>query len=115
MPQTPTATESAPILSVRNLKTHFELDEGKVRAVDGVSYDIRSGQVLGIVGESGCGKSVTAYSILRLIQRPGRIVGGQIRLYPEDGTMIPSDRKRPQVAYTPRDRNRSGNAMPPRR
>src|SRR5690554_3901047 len=82
MPQTPTATESAPILSVRNLKTHFELDEGKVRAVDGVSYDIRSGQVLGIVGESGCGKSMTMRSILRIVEPPGRIVDGEILYRP---------------------------------
>ncbi len=82
MPQIPTATESAPILSVRNLKTHFELDEGKVRAVDGVSYDIRSGQVLGIVGESGCGKSMTMRSILRIVEPPGRIVDGEILYRP---------------------------------
>ncbi len=84
MPQTPTATEPTPILSVRNLKTHFELDEGKVRAVDGVSYDIRSGQVLGIVGESGCGKSMTMRSILRIVEPPGRIVDGEILYRPSN-------------------------------
>jgi peptide/nickel transport system ATP-binding protein len=66
------------ILSIRNLKTYFPQDEGTVRAVDGASFDIHAGQTLGIVGESGCGKSITARSILRIIDRPGRIVEGQI-------------------------------------
>ncbi len=82
MQQTPTATEAKPVLSVRNLRTHFELDEGRVRAVDGVSYDVHSGQVLGIVGESGCGKSMTMRSILRTVEPPGRIVDGQILFRP---------------------------------
>jgi len=68
-----------PVLSVRDLKTHFRLDEGVVRAVDGVSFDLYPGEVVGIVGESGCGKSITMKSILRLVQPPGRIVGGEIR------------------------------------
>jgi oligopeptide/dipeptide ABC transporter ATP-binding protein len=68
----------APLLEVRDLKTHFFLDEGTVRAVDGVSFTIRRGRTLGIVGESGCGKSVTAQSILRIVPRPGRIVSGEI-------------------------------------
>ncbi|HET8627006.1 MAG TPA: ABC transporter ATP-binding protein [Thermomicrobiales bacterium] len=67
-----------PLLEVRNLKTYFETDEGIVRAVDGVSYTIYRGQTLGVVGESGCGKSVTAQSILRIVPRPGRIVSGEI-------------------------------------
>ena len=58
------ALGAAPILSVRELKTYFHLDEGIVRAVDGVSFDVRPGRTLGIVGESGCGKSITARSIL---------------------------------------------------
>src|SRR3954466_33646 len=66
------------LLDVRNLKTHFFTDEGLVRAVDGVSYQIRRGRTIGIVGESGCGKSVTAQSILRIVPRPGRIVEGEI-------------------------------------
>ena len=66
------------LLDVRNLKTHFFTDEGLVRAVDGISYQIRRGRTLGIVGESGCGKSVTAQSILRIVPRPGRIVEGEI-------------------------------------
>ena len=67
-----------PLLSVRNLKTYFTQDEGTVRAVDGVSFDMAPGATLGIVGESGCGKSVTARSILRIVDRPGRIVEGEI-------------------------------------
>lgn len=77
----PSASQAScekPFLSVRNLRTHFFQDEGIVRAVDGASFDICSGQTVGIVGESGCGKSVTARSILRLVQKPGRIVEGQI-------------------------------------
>ncbi len=67
------------LLSVRNLKTYFPQDEGTVKAVDGVSFDLYPGATLGIVGESGCGKSVTARSILRIVDRPGRIVDGEIR------------------------------------
>jgi peptide/nickel transport system ATP-binding protein len=66
------------LLSVRNLKTYFRQDEGTVRAVDGVSFDLYPGATLGVVGESGCGKSVTARSILRIVDRPGRIVDGEI-------------------------------------
>ena len=66
------------LLSVRNLKTYFQQDEGLVKAVDGVSFDMSPGATLGIVGESGCGKSVTARSILRIVDRPGRIVDGEI-------------------------------------
>ena len=67
-----------PLLSVRNLKTYFPQDEGTVKAVDGVSFELYPGRTLGIVGESGCGKSMTARSILRIVDRPGRIVEGQI-------------------------------------
>src|SRR5437762_1772225 len=66
------------LLSVRNLKTYFAQDEGTVRAVDGVSFDVAAGATLGIVGESGCGKSITARSILGIVDRPGRIVEGEI-------------------------------------
>jgi oligopeptide transport system ATP-binding protein len=70
---------SSPLLSVRGLKTYFELEEGVVKAVDGVSFDLHRGRTLGIVGESGSGKSVTNLSVLRLIPSPpGRIVEGQI-------------------------------------
>ena len=68
------------ILEIDNLQTHFFTSAGVVRAVDGVSYAVSSGETLGVVGESGCGKSVTALSILRLVaDPPGRIVGGTIR------------------------------------
>ena len=69
------------LLEIRNLKTHFALDEGTVRAVDGVDLEVRRGQVVGVVGESGCGKSMTAMSIMRLIPPPGRIVEGEIRFH----------------------------------
>ena len=77
-----------PILSVRDLKTYFLADEGTVRAVDGTSFDLFPGQTLGIVGESGCGKSVTARSILRIVERPGRIIGGEIVLHRADGSVV---------------------------
>jgi oligopeptide/dipeptide ABC transporter ATP-binding protein len=68
------------VLEIDNLQTHFFTSAGVVRAVDGVSYAVRSGETLGVVGESGCGKSVTALSILRLVaDPPGRILGGAIR------------------------------------
>src|SRR3954467_11703194 len=67
------------LLEVKNLETSFFTEEGQVRAVDNVSFDVYKGKTLGIVGESGCGKSVTSLSIMRLIPNPpGRIVGGQI-------------------------------------
>ncbi len=67
------------LLQVRDLKTYFYTDAGVVKAVDGVSYDLKEGETLGLVGESGCGKSVSALSILRLIANPpGKIVGGEI-------------------------------------
>jgi peptide/nickel transport system ATP-binding protein len=74
-----------PILSVRDLNTWFHQDEGIVRAVDGASFDLEPGRTLGIVGESGCGKSVTARSILRIVERPGRVEGGHILLRRADG------------------------------
>jgi peptide/nickel transport system ATP-binding protein len=71
--------ESPPVLlQVNDLKTHFFLREGVVRAVDGVDFTLRRGATLGVVGESGCGKSVMAYSILKLINKPGRVVEGEI-------------------------------------
>jgi peptide/nickel transport system ATP-binding protein len=69
-----------PILSVRDLRTYYHQDEGMVRAVDGASFDVFVGKTLGIVGESGCGKSVTARSILRIVEQNGRIESGSIRL-----------------------------------
>ena len=72
------------VLTIDDLKTYFYTEEGEVRAVDGVSLALTRGTVLAIVGESGCGKSVTAYSILRLIQKPGVIKGGTIQFLPRD-------------------------------
>ena len=69
---------TAPILEVRNLSTHFFTDDGEVKAVRGVSFSVAPGETLGIVGESGCGKSVTAMSVLGLVQRPGKVVNGEI-------------------------------------
>jgi oligopeptide/dipeptide ABC transporter ATP-binding protein len=76
----PDAEPGRAILEIDDLRTHFFTSAGIVRAVDGVSYGVRSGETLGVVGESGCGKSVTALSILRLVaDPPGRILGGAIR------------------------------------
>ena len=68
----------SPLLEVRNLKTYFYTEDGVVHAVDGVDFYVNSGEVLGIVGESGCGKSVTSLSIMRLISAPGKIEAGEI-------------------------------------
>jgi oligopeptide/dipeptide ABC transporter ATP-binding protein len=67
-----------PLLDVRNLKTYFYTEDGTVRAVDGVDIVVYPGEVLGIVGESGCGKSVTSLSIMRLISQPGKVIEGEI-------------------------------------
>jgi ABC-type dipeptide/oligopeptide/nickel transport system, ATPase component len=80
--------DTRPLLSVRNLRTSFFQDEGTTKAVDGASFDVSPGKTLGIVGESGCGKSVTAQSILRIVDRPGRIVEGEIVLTRADGSQV---------------------------
>jgi peptide/nickel transport system ATP-binding protein len=85
MPQTPMVepmSAARHALSVRDLVVDFVQDTGAVRALDGVSLDLHAGRVLGVVGESGCGKSVTARAILRLIDRPGRIAAGRVLLDP---------------------------------
>ncbi len=69
-----------PLLSVHNLKVYFFMDEGVVKAVDGVTFDVNPGQIFGIVGESGCGKSVTMKAVLRIVEPPGKIVNGEIML-----------------------------------
>jgi oligopeptide/dipeptide ABC transporter ATP-binding protein len=71
---------SRPLLEVKGLKTYFYTEDGIVRAVDGVSFEVYPGEVLGLVGESGCGKSVTSLSIMRLISKPGRVDEGEILL-----------------------------------
>jgi len=82
------------ILDIRGLKTHFFTEEGIVRAVDGVDIQVGRGEVLGIVGESGCGKSVTSLSIMRLVSQPGRIVEGEINFDGEDLVKVPESRMR---------------------
>ena len=67
-----------PIIKVDNLKTYFYTEEGVVKAVDGVSFEIFQDEILGLVGETGCGKSVTALSILRLVRSPGMIIEGKV-------------------------------------
>ena len=84
-----------PLLCVRNLHTHFFSAGRTVKALDGISFDIRDGEVFGLVGETGCGKSVTALSILRLIPfPPGRIVEGAIRFRDLDLLALPPERMR---------------------
>jgi peptide/nickel transport system ATP-binding protein len=76
------------LLSILGLKTYFFQDEGTVKAVDGASFNVRKRKTLGLVGESGCGKSVTTQSILRLIEKPGRILSGKIILHRLDGSIV---------------------------
>ncbi|HET6485607.1 MAG TPA: ABC transporter ATP-binding protein, partial [Spirochaetia bacterium] len=72
---------------IRNLRTYFRLDEGLLKAVDGVSLSVGRRKTLGVIGESGCGKSVTAQSVMQIVPAPGRIVDGAILLHREDGTV----------------------------
>jgi oligopeptide/dipeptide ABC transporter ATP-binding protein len=76
------------ILSVRNLRTHFALDEGTLKAVDGVDFDIPKQTTLGVIGESGCGKSVTAFSIMRTVLPPGKLVDGTLEFRRISGELI---------------------------
>jgi oligopeptide/dipeptide ABC transporter ATP-binding protein len=78
------SSSSRPVLQVRGLRTHFFTDEGVAPAVDGIDFEILPGRTLGLVGESGCGKSVTSLSIMRLVAPPGRIVSGEALLNGED-------------------------------
>jgi oligopeptide/dipeptide ABC transporter ATP-binding protein len=82
------------VLEVKNLKTHFFTKDGVVKAVDGVSFSVESGKTLGLVGESGCGKSVTAMSISRLVSPPGKIVDGHILLNGTDLVALPAQAMR---------------------
>ncbi|MCH8194777.1 MAG: ABC transporter ATP-binding protein [Chloroflexi bacterium] len=85
----------APLLQIKDLRTSFFTDDGVVKAVDGVTYDVEEGETLGLVGESGCGKSVSALSILRLIPTPpGRIVGGEVIFEGEDLLKVDEDQIR---------------------
>ena len=82
----------APLLQVRDLRTSFFTDDGELKAVDGISYDIEEGETLGLVGESGCGKSVSALSLLRLIPSPpGKIIGGEVIFEGEDLLKVDED------------------------
>jgi peptide/nickel transport system ATP-binding protein len=83
-----------PTLSLQDLKTHFFTKDGVARAVDGVSFDVAPGEVLGLVGESGSGKTVTGFSILGLIDPPGRIAGGRILFKGEDLAHVSPERLR---------------------
>ena len=82
---------NTPVLQVRDLRTEFAVRAGTVRAVDGVSFEVGRGRILGLVGESGSGKSVTGYSILGLIEAPGRIAGGEVLLDGVDITQLRGD------------------------
>src|SRR5690554_2771983 len=84
-PQSNVSIAEQPLLSVQDLRTYYYQDEGVVRAVDGASFDVYPGKTLGIVGESGCGKSVTARSILRIIEQSGRIESGEVWLRRSNG------------------------------
>jgi oligopeptide transport system ATP-binding protein len=81
---TVTARHVGPLLEIKGIKTHFFTQDGVVKAVDDVTFEIGHGQTLGVVGESGCGKSITSLSVMRLIERPGRIVSGEILLNGEN-------------------------------
>jgi oligopeptide/dipeptide ABC transporter ATP-binding protein len=85
----------APLLRVNNLRTSFFTSDGEVRAVDGVNFDIEDGKTVGLVGESGCGKSVTALSIMQLLPKStGRIVGGEIQFQGRDLASLPQPEMR---------------------
>ena len=88
------------VLSVRDLRVHFFTDQGVVRAVDGVSLHVRAGETVALVGESGCGKTVAASALMRLVRRPGRIVSGRVVFEGEDLVPLPESRIR---AYRGRD------------
>ncbi len=82
----------APILEVRDLEVEFSVDDGKIKVLDGVSFKVAPGQTLGIVGESGCGKSVTSLAIMGLLPRPhGQVVAGSIRFQGEELLSLPPD------------------------
>ena len=80
--------DTNPIIEIDNLSVHFAVDEGTLKAVDRVSFSIHEQQMFGLIGESGCGKTVTAQSLMRLVPRPGQIVGGQINFRGEAGQRV---------------------------
>lgn len=80
--------QGSKLLEVRGLKTYFKTDEGILKAVDGVDLEIRPGMTVGVIGESGCGKSVTAQSVMRIVPSPGYIAGGSINFYRRDQSVV---------------------------
>ncbi|MBP6494250.1 MAG: ATP-binding cassette domain-containing protein, partial [Rhodoferax sp.] len=82
------ASAVTPLLQVRDLSTHFPVRNGTIKAVDGVSFDVERGRTLCVVGESGSGKSVTARSILQIVDEPGRIMGGSMVLNRANGSSV---------------------------
>ena len=95
-----------PLLEVRNLSTQFHTQDGIVKAVDDVSYNVKRGETIALVGESGCGKTVSALSILRLIpDPPGKIVSGQIMFDGQDILTIPKN-SLPHLQPSPGNTNR---------
>jgi len=88
------SASAAPLLAVEELRTHFFTRLGAVKSVDGVSFAVRRGEVLGLVGESGCGKTVTGFSIMGLVDPPGRIVGGRILFEGADLARLPEQQLR---------------------
>ena len=98
-----------PLLSVRDLRTHFTTQEGTIRAVDGIDFDVFEGRTLGVVGESGCGKSVTARSVLGIVEAPGKVVGGQMLLRTQGrqaGGPGQAGARQRRLSRHPRPRNR---------
>lgn len=80
-----------PLLDVQNLKTYFFTTDGVVKAVDGVDFEVHTGEILGLVGESGCGKSVTSFSILQLVDQPGKIMDGKVMF--KDQNLLELDKR----------------------
>ena len=93
-PQPSPRGEGAPLLEVKNLRVEFNTRRGTLVAVDDVSFDIAPGEVLGVVGESGAGKSITGTAIIGLLERPGRIAGGQILLEGNRIDNLPAEQMR---------------------
>jgi oligopeptide/dipeptide ABC transporter ATP-binding protein len=86
-----TEQDTQTLLEVKNLKTYFYTEDGVVKAVDGVDFSVKPGEVLGLVGESGCGKSVTSFSIMRLVGYPGKIIEGEILFEGRDLIKMPDE------------------------
>ncbi|MDR5672860.1 ABC-type dipeptide/oligopeptide/nickel transportsystem, ATPase component [Halalkaliarchaeum sp. AArc-CO] len=99
---------SEPLLSVENLKTQFFTEEGTVRAVDGISFDVHEGEIVGLVGESGAGKSVATSSLLRLVESPGEIVDGEVTF---KGRTLIGFEEGPDGELSPRDEMLSNEQM----